>query len=66
MLALIMDSSEIASEVILRCKDKNLILFWLLFEPKAVRITPPLTISDAEIKEGCDIITAVLNEINVE
>ena len=66
MLALIMDSSEIASEVILRCKDKNLILFWLLFEPKAVRITPPLTISDAEIKEGCDIITAVLNDINVE
>ena len=66
MLALIMDSSEIASEVILRCKDKNLILFWLLFEPKAVRITPPLTISDAEIKEGCDIITAVLNDINAE
>ena len=66
MLALIMDSSEIASEVILRCKDKNLILFWLLFEPKAVRITPPLTISDAEIEEGCDIITAVLNDINAE
>jgi|TARA_R100000479_G_scaffold51000_3_gene24155 acetylornithine aminotransferase len=66
ILALIMDSSEIASEVILRCKDKNLILFWLLFEPKAVRITPPLTISDAEIKEGCDIITAVLNEITEE
>tara|TARA_R100000306_G_scaffold577_6_gene1376 strand:+ start:12811 stop:13995 length:1185 start_codon:yes stop_codon:yes gene_type:complete len=66
MLALIMDSSEIVSKVILRCKDKNLILFWLLFEPKAVRITPPLTISDAEIKEGCDIITAVLNEITEE
>ncbi|RFN57764.1 aspartate aminotransferase family protein [Marixanthomonas ophiurae] len=63
MLALIMDSAEIASEVILRCKRKNLILFWLLFEPRAVRITPPLTISEEEIKQGCDIITGVLNEI---
>ena len=66
MLALILDSAEIASEVILRCKDKNLILFWLLFEPKAVRITPPLTISEEEIKQGCDIITEVLNEIEKE
>lgn len=63
MLALIFESAEIASEVILQCKDKNLILFWLLFEPKAVRITPPLTISEEEIKEGCDIITEVLNSI---
>ncbi|WP_339696919.1 aspartate aminotransferase family protein [uncultured Marixanthomonas sp.] len=64
MLSLIMDSAEIASEVILRCKDNNLILFWLLFEPRAVRITPPLTISEEEIKQGCDIITGILNEIS--
>ncbi|PVW14605.1 aspartate aminotransferase family protein [Marixanthomonas spongiae] len=63
MLALIMDSAEIASEVILRCKDRNLILFWLLFEPKAVRITPPLTISEAEIRQGCHTIIQVLQEI---
>ncbi|MGK0379860.1 MAG: acetylornithine aminotransferase, partial [Patiriisocius sp.] len=43
-------------------KDKNLILFWLLFEPRAIRITPPLTISVEEIKEGCDILTQVLTE----
>lgn len=63
ILAIILNSAEIASEVILRCKANNLILFWLLFEPHAVRITPPLTISEEEIKQGCDIITAVLNEI---
>ncbi len=64
MLALIFESSEIASEVILNCKKRGLILFWLLFEARAVRITPPLTISEAEIKEGCAILSDVLNGIS--
>ncbi len=63
MLALIMESPEIASEVILGCKDRGLVLFWLLFEPKAIRITPPLTVTEAEIKEGCAILTGVLDDI---
>lgn len=63
MLCLIMETAEIASEVILRCKEKGLILFWLLFEPRAIRITPPLTISDEEIQEGCDILTEVLQQM---
>lgn len=63
MLALIMETPEIANQVVLRCKDKNLILFWLLFEPRAIRITPPLTISNAEIIEGCTILSQVLNEM---
>lgn len=63
MLAAMTKSSEITNEVILRCKDKGLILFWLLFEQKAIRITPPLTISEDEIKEGCQIILETLEEI---
>ena len=62
MLILLMESAEIASEVILECKNRGLILFWLLFEPRAIRITPPLTISEDEIKEGCAILTDVLKE----
>ena len=64
MLAIIVDSAEIATEIILRCKDNNLILFWLLFEPRAVRITPPLTITENEIREGCAILTGVLDEFH--
>lgn len=63
MLALMVPSEEIATEIILKCQDKGLILFWLLIEKKAVRITPPLTISREEIKEGCGIIIDVLNQI---
>lgn len=63
MLALIMPSEEITNKVILTCQEQGLILFWLLFEPKAVRITPPLTISNEEIIKGCSIIIHVLNLI---
>lgn len=61
MLALLVDTPEAASQVILNCLDKGLILFWLLFEGRAIRITPPLTISDEELKEGCNLI---LNELD--
>lgn len=63
MLAAITPSAEITNEVVLRSKDHGLILFWLLFEPKAIRITPPLTISKEEIIKGCRIITQILDEI---
>lgn len=63
MLAVITTSAEIASEVILQCQNKGLILFWLLFEEKAIRITPPLTISEDEIREGCIILLDVLDAV---
>lgn len=66
MLAAMTKSPEITNEVILRCQKKGLILFWLLFEGSAIRITPPLTISMEEIIEGCGIILEVLTEINAE
>ncbi|GAA4953427.1 aspartate aminotransferase family protein [Algibacter agarivorans] len=63
MLALITASETITNSLILKCQDQGLILFWLLFEPKAVRITPPLTITNDEIIKGCKIIIDVLDEI---
>ena len=66
MLAAMTDSPEITNEVILRCHKRGVILFWLLFEGCAVRITPPLTISNEEITKGCGIIIEVLNEIEKE
>lgn len=63
MLAAMTADASITNEVILRCQDKGLILFWLLFEGCAIRITPPLTISNEEIREGCDIILEVMDEV---
>ena len=63
MLAAMTDSADITTKVILKCQEKGLILFWLLFEGCAIRITPPLTISENEIEEGCQIILQVMDEI---
>ena len=64
MLSAMVENSELATKIILACKERSLILFWLLFEPRAIRITPPLTISEEEIKEGCAIITEVLDTMS--
>ncbi|MFG6686161.1 aspartate aminotransferase family protein [Mariniflexile sp. HNIBRBA6329] len=64
MLAIMTPSADITNSVILQCQDNGLILFWLLFEPKAIRITPPLTISNDEIIKGCAIIIDILNKIH--
>jgi acetylornithine/N-succinyldiaminopimelate aminotransferase len=63
MLAAMTADATITNEVILKCQDKGLILFWLLFEGCAIRITPPLTISNEEIREGCAIILEVMDEV---
>jgi acetylornithine/succinyldiaminopimelate/putrescine aminotransferase len=63
MLALIMDSPEITNSLILQSQDQGLVLFWLLFEPRSVRITPPLTISKAEIIQGCTTILKILDKM---
>ena len=62
MLAIIVKSPDLASKIILKCQKKGLLLFWLLFEGKAIRVTPPLIITDEEIEKGCKIILDVLNE----
>jgi acetylornithine/succinyldiaminopimelate/putrescine aminotransferase len=63
MLAAMTKSADITNEVILKCQDRGLILFWLLFESCAIRITPPLTISEDEIREGCAILVEVMDEV---
>ncbi|MCK0114643.1 aspartate aminotransferase family protein [Gelidibacter sp. F63206] len=64
MLAAMTPSAEITNQVILKAQNRGLILFWLLFEPKAIRLTPPLTITNAEIIEGCQHIISILDEIS--
>ena len=63
MLAPILKNKETASKLIYKCIDKGLLLFWLLWEKKAIRISPPLTISKSEIVKGCKIICESLDEI---
>ncbi|MFT6066301.1 MAG: acetylornithine/succinyldiaminopimelate/putrescine aminotransferase [Paraglaciecola sp.] len=63
MLAALVETPELAAKIILKCLEKGLILFFLLFEGKAMRITPPLTISDTELIEGCALLLEAIEEV---
>lgn len=63
MLAIMLENEDFVNHVVIKAKEKGLILFWLLYEKKAIRISPPLTISEKEIREGCGIILSLLDEL---
>jgi acetylornithine/succinyldiaminopimelate/putrescine aminotransferase len=63
MLVAMVETPELAAKIIHQCLENGLILFFLLFEGRAIRITPPLTISDEEIIEGCKIIIQVIDKV---
>jgi len=63
MLAPIFERPEIPNLLVPRCIEKGLLLFWLLWEQNAIRISPPLNISEEEIVLGCQIIKETLDEI---
>lgn len=64
MLSALTPSPEITNKVVLEAINQGLILFWLLYEPKAIRITPPLTISFEELEQGCTTILNILDSIS--
>lgn len=63
MLAIIIDDVEKVNNLVLEAAKNGLILFWLLFEPRAIRISPPLTISREEIQQGCELILKILDNL---
>jgi len=63
MLAVNLGTPEFTLEAARRCMEKGLIIFWQLYRNEYLRISPPLTISEAEIREGCQIILEVLQEM---
>lgn len=63
MLAPILEKEEDVPVVVQSCLEKGLILFFLLWEKKGLRISPPLNISHREIKKGCAILLKALDEL---
>ena len=63
MLAVIVETPDIAAQIIHQCLKNGLILFFLLFEGRAMRVSPPLNISDQDLEKGCNIILKSINEV---
>jgi acetylornithine/succinyldiaminopimelate/putrescine aminotransferase len=62
MLAIQFESSERLFSAIDNCLKSGIVTDWFLFCDDAMRIAPPLTISETEITEACNIIIKCLNQ----
>jgi len=62
MLAIEFDNEALAQKIVEQSLKKGLIIFYFLFTKTAIRITPPLTISEKEIIKGCKIIKGILEK----
>ncbi|REA59718.1 aspartate aminotransferase family protein [Dyadobacter luteus] len=63
MLAAEMESFEKLKQTIDLCIEKGVVTDWFLFCDNAMRISPPLIITEEQIKEGCAIILESLDSI---
>ncbi|HTG55975.1 MAG TPA: aspartate aminotransferase family protein [Niabella sp.] len=62
LMAVEFDSFETNKKVIDAVIETGALTDWFLFASNCLRICPPLTISEAEIRKACDIIIEVLNK----
>ena len=63
MLSLNLENEQKVNTIVKNCMKDGLLLFYFLFNNKSIRITPPLTISEEEIKIGCKIILKNLDKL---
>jgi len=62
MFAFDMESFERVEKVVKRCLEKGLISFWFLSHPYSFRLSPPLTITEDEIRKAGEIILTSIQE----
>jgi acetylornithine/succinyldiaminopimelate/putrescine aminotransferase len=62
MYAFDMESFERVEKVVKRCLEKGLISFWFLSHPHSFRLSPPLNITEAEIRTAAGIIQEAIQE----
>jgi acetylornithine/succinyldiaminopimelate/putrescine aminotransferase len=63
MLAAEMESFEKLKKAIDACIEEGLVTDWFLFCDNAMRIAPPLIITETQIRESCAIILKVLDRL---
>ncbi|WP_431471788.1 aspartate aminotransferase family protein [Nonlabens sp. SCSIO 43208] len=62
MIAAILPDDQYTARIVDRCREKGVIFFLLLFEKKAIRISPPYTVTDQEIDHACAVLKETIDE----
>ena len=60
LMAVELDNMEQVQLTLQRCLANGLFSDWFLFAPSCIRIAPPLTITEEEIKKACTILLSCL------
>ncbi len=64
LIALELENEKQVQTVIHQCLAEGIILDWFLFNPKSIRIAPPLIITEDEISTACLRIIEALEKLN--
>lgn len=64
MMAIEVENFDFLHKVIAAAVKKGLLVDWFLYCNDAIRIAPPLIISDDEIKQACDTLLSALDEVS--
>lgn len=61
LFAIDFESEDRVSRIVNVSKENGLICYWFLSHPYSFRIAPPLTITEGEIRESCEIILKAID-----
>ena len=62
LMAVQVESYDFVLAVIHDCLENGLITDWFLYNSSAIRIAPPLTITEEEIRKACSILLAAIDK----
>lgn len=63
LIAVEFDSFDLCKAVIDHCLQHGLLTDWFLFAPNCLRIAPPLTITEKQIRKACNMILAAADTL---
>jgi 4-aminobutyrate aminotransferase-like enzyme len=61
LFAIDFDSADLVSRIVEQGKKLGVICYWFLSHPYSFRIAPPLTITEEQIKDSCDLILQAID-----
>jgi acetylornithine/N-succinyldiaminopimelate aminotransferase len=63
LMAVEFENAQLCKQVVDACIANGVLTDWFLFAPHCMRIAPPLTISEEEIRKACGVIMNVLTSV---
>jgi acetylornithine/succinyldiaminopimelate/putrescine aminotransferase len=63
MFAIDFESADLVNQIVEEAKKLGVICYWFLSHPYSFRIAPPLTITEQEIREACQLILQAITNV---